>query len=130
MAWFAAIPLVGKILDKIIPDKSKKLDKQIAEINRDESIQSEVERGKNQGGDVVLAESKGNFLQRSWRPMLAWIVIAVLINNTFLVPMGAYYLGVEVLPLSFPTEIPRFLEFAVLGYTGARTIEKLAGKTK
>jgi hypothetical protein len=128
MAWFSTIPLLGTILDKLIPDKNKKLDRAIAEIDRDKAVMAEIEKGKNTKHFIVLEETRGNFLQRSWRPLLVYVFLLVLINNVLVVPAASYYFGVDLLILVFPENVPDFITYAITGYMGARTIEKLAEK--
>jgi hypothetical protein len=128
MGWISSIPIFGKIIDKIFPDKNKKLDKIIAELQKEQAM--EVEKLKTEGitSYIVLEESKGNFLQRSWRPALMYIFIAVLFNNVLLVPTLGYYFDLRLIMLHFPENIPDFVTYAVTGYIGARTLEKLGMK--
>ena len=124
MSWFAAIPLIGTILDKLIPDKDKKVEKEIAEIEHD----TEIEVTEQSRVNVIAAESTGNWLQRSWRPLLIYVFIIVIVNNSILVPVFSFYFGITLLPLEFPKDIPDFVTYAVTGYMGMRSLEKLTNK--
>jgi len=124
MSWLSALPLVGNILDKILPSKDKKIDKQIAEMDLSSS-ENEV---KNTTSQIVKEESSGNFLQRSWRPLLMYIFIMILFNNSILVPIFSYYFNITLATLSYPNDLPVEMIYAVSGYMGFRTIEKVAGK--
>lgn len=129
MGWFSAVPIFGTIIDKIFPDKNKKIDKIIAELKKEQAIESEKLKTEGITSYVVLEESKGNFLQRSWRPLLMYIFIIVLFNNVLLVPILGYYFDLRVILLSFPENIPDFVTYAVTGYIGARTLEKMGKST-
>jgi len=124
MSWLSALPLVGNILDKILPSKDKKIDKQIAEMDLSSS-ENEV---KNTTSQIVKEESSGNFLQRSWRPLLMYIFIMILFNNSILVPIFSYYFNITLATLSYPNDLPVEMIYAVSGYMGFRTIEKVTGK--
>jgi len=119
MSFFSFIPFIGSVLDKILPDRNKVIDQNIEEEKSDQARTN-----------IVLAESKGNVFQRSWRPLLIYIFIIVLINNVLFVPILGHYFGLDMLVLQFPEHIPNFVTFAVTGYIGARSLEKITNNNK
>ena len=68
---------------------------------------------------IILADSSGNWLQRSWRPILMLVVIIILINNTLLVS----YFGVAPVPIS--EQMWEFIKWSSGMTIGGRTTEKL-----
>jgi len=124
---FNSIPIIGKVLDGIIEIIDKKIaDEDLKEKLKAEikslAYQTEIEELKRKS-DIVLAESTGNFFQRSWRPILMYVFILILFNNYILFP----YLSMvtdKVKILEFPEQFWYLLIVGVGGYIGGRTYEK------
>lgn len=80
----------------------------------------------------ALDAASGSSFRGGWRPMAGWAaVVAVIIYPLVqaLLPWGAAVLGVVVPPLpAFDTEVSANLLWALLGFGGMRTFEKLKGK--
>jgi predicted MFS family arabinose efflux permease len=75
---------------------------------------------------IILAEAKGGWLQRNWRPMLMVIAILIIFNNYVVFPyLSAWTNAVTVLEL--PKGLWALLNIGVGGYIGARTVEKIKG---
>lgn len=125
MSWFAAIPILGDIIGKIVPDKNKKIDRDIAKINAEGFLEVEKARNQNAPGEIVKAEAQGNFLQSSWRPLLMYIFILIILNNSILVPVLGHYFNLELINLTFPTDLPPEIMWSISGYMGFRTVEKI-----
>lgn len=125
MSWLSFIPILGPILNKILPDKNKELDREIAEITSEGNL--EVEKAKNHSapGEIIKGEVRGNFLQSSWRPLLMYIFIFIIFNNSLLVPIFDFYFSITLVELQFPQDLPQEIMWAISGYMGFRTVEKV-----
>lgn len=105
----------GKIVDDVITNDEEKLTltNKLKELLT--NFVSEIEGYKTQ---IITTEMQGNWLQRSWRPIIMLI-----------------FAGVIIYSMIFPThlsEVPEklwsLLMIGIGGYIGGRTIEKTADK--
>jgi hypothetical protein len=62
----------------------------------------------------------GNWLQRSWRPILMLSLVVIVINNYILFP----YFPDTLTMLDLPDELWNLLTIGVGGYVAGRSIEK------
>jgi len=69
---------------------------------------------------VLNAEMQGNWLQRSWRPILMLSLVLIVINNYILFP----YFPDTLTMLELPNELWNLLTIGVGGYVAGRSIEK------
>lgn len=69
---------------------------------------------------LVRAEAQGNWLQRSWRPL-------VMLTFTFIVLLGAF---VPIPLLENTSEFWNLLEVGLGGYVIGRSLEKVTGKIR
>jgi len=76
--------------------------------------------------EVLLAELKGNWMQRSWRPLLMYVFILIIFNNFIVAPYVDAFAGTSVF-LEFPTFFWQIMTVSIGGYIGARTYEKKKG---
>jgi hypothetical protein len=107
----------GNIIDKIATDDEEKL-KAKSELTN--IVMTSLNTMQNAQRDVLLAEAKGNWLQRSWRPILMLCFGFIVIYAKFLAP--AFNWKVPVLEPSFWT----LLELGIGGYIIGRSVEKVA----
>ena len=70
--------------------------------------------------DIILAEAKGNWLQRSWRPILMLAFGFIVIYVKFIAPL----FSLPVPPLE--NEFWNLLQLGIGGYVIGRTGEKIA----
>lgn len=115
----ALAALLAPILDlvgRFIPDPEKKAAAQL-EVMR--MAQAGDLAQLNAALQVILAESNGNWLQRSWRPML-------MIFFAFLV--GARWFGYSAPSMSEAEvlELWAIVKIGIGGYTIGRSVEKVA----
>ena len=120
-ALVAALPLVGKLLNKAI-DKAVP-DKDLAEKLKAEAAKATLEMDTQElkaATDVVLSEAKGeSWLQRCWRPvMMLWFAGLV----------GAHWLGFTPENLSQETidALLSIVQVGIGGYVVGRSAEKVA----
>jgi hypothetical protein len=78
--------------------------------------------------DVIMAEAKNGWLSRSWRPILMFVFMAIIINN-FLIWPYSMELGITAKVLEFPVWMQDLLKLGVGGYIGGRSAEKIIPAT-
>lgn len=76
---------------------------------------------------VIVAEAQGNWLQRSWRPLLMLTIIGILFNNFILSPYLCDFFPKIFHPLALPERLFTLMEIGVGGYMILRTSEKSGG---
>ena len=113
---------VSNILDEVITNEPERLE---AKARLNKSISDGLNRAMSYQRDVLVQELKGNWLQRSWRPimMLAFGFIVVFKYFIWQLVM-AFNPSVEDFDL-----IPNFwslLEIGIGGYVIGRSVEKTA----
>jgi hypothetical protein len=74
----------------------------------------------------LQTEMQGNWLQRSWRPLLMLSLVFIVVNNYILLP---YFPNVFT-GLDLPDHLWELLKIGVGGYVVGRSIEKAADKWK
>ena len=133
MAWWNAIiapvaSLFGKaldIVDKYVPDKDlaaklkAALQQEIMRIVHNEFI----ELLKAQTA-IILAEAKGGWLQRNWRPMLMCLFGIIIFNNYIFYPYLSLFFE-EAPMLEIPPDMWSLLKIGVGGYVVGRSVEKV-----
>jgi len=132
----AALPIVGKVIDRIFPDKNDAAKAKLAMMELEQ--QGEFKEDELRMSAIVMeAQSKDPWTSRA-RPSFFYVIYIYILAA---IPMGlvsaydpniatAITHGVQ----SFLTAIPEILYqvfiAGFLGYTGARTSEKVKGATK
>jgi len=141
MAWWSAIiaPVANLfnsalgIVDKMVPDKDlaaklkAALSQELMRITHNEFI----ELLKSQTS-IILAEAKGGWLQRNWRPGLMLTFMIIIANNYIIHPYLALFFPGKSLALALPPEMWGLLKIGVGGYVVGRSVEKVTagGVTK
>jgi len=135
MSILGLIPIIGKaigqalgIVDKYIPDTNKAAELK-AHIESLILVQGHDELVKELEGQVqiILAEARGGWLQRNWRPMLMLVCIMIVFNNYVLFPYLSMF-TVKAVMLELPGGLWALLNLGVGGYIGGRTVEKIFKK--
>ena len=108
-------PVLGKVLDRVIPDKAAK-EKAQMELNKALVTHSaDIEKA---AASVVVAEAKGEgWLQRNWRPLTM---------VSFLILLFMYWFGIHPENLSDAVIMKLFdlLQIGIGGYIISRGAEK------
>jgi hypothetical protein len=141
MAWWNAIiaPVAGlftkalDIVDKYVPDKDlaaklkAALHQEIMRITHNEFI----ELLKSQTA-IILAEAKGGWLQRNWRPGLMALFGAIIANNYIIHPYVSLFFEDASVMLAIPPDMWSLLKIGIGGYVVGRSVEKIStgGVTK
>ena len=89
------------------------------EIDPDKLIDSYI-RIEELKAQVLNAEMQGNWLQRSWRPILMLSLVLIVINNYLLFP----YFPDTFTMLELPDKLWNLLTIGVGGYVAGRSVEK------
>ena len=79
---------------------------------------------------VILAEARGGVLQRTWRPVLMYAIILILVNNYLVAPYLAPHFPNYVIMLELPDQLWTLLTIGMGGYVVGRSAENVAGKLK
>lgn len=133
MSVLSFIPVIGKILDKglgiideLVEDKDKANELKAA-IKQQVLVQDHDKNTQllQSQTAIILAEAKGGWLQRNWRPMLMLTCILILFNNYVLAPYVLLFFPGKALMLELPGGLWALLNVGVGGYVGGRTVEKI-----
>ena len=121
MSWVAAIPLLGKVVERLIPDpdQAAKAKNQLVDM----AVRGELDELAQRAG-VIKAEAQGDgWLQRSWRPIVMLVFTALIV---------ARWLGWSAPDLSEAVELKLFsiVQIGLGGYIASRGIEKVADKIR
>ena len=104
-------------LDKLFTSKEEKI--KAESIIKEIILQKKLELQQMQT-DVILAEAKGNWLQRSWRPILMLSFGFIVIYVKFLAPV--FDLTIPELEIEFW----ELLKIGIGGYVVGRSAEKIS----
>lgn len=121
MAWTAAIPILGKVLDRIIPDKNARAAAQEALEAAEQSGELQLIMGQLEINKVEAAH-KSLFVAGA-RPFILWICGVALGYNTLLHPV----LDIWVDMPEVDTSLLYPVLMGVLGLGGMRSFEKFKG---
>ena len=108
---------IGKVIDNLFTSEEERLNakNKILQVLKEK----ELELQKMQT-DVIIAEAKGNWLQRSWRPILMLSFGFIVIYVKFIGPL--FNLPIPELELEFW----ELLKIGIGGYVVGRSVEKVA----
>tara|TARA_B110000037_G_scaffold64227_1_gene78371 strand:+ start:1140 stop:1535 length:396 start_codon:yes stop_codon:yes gene_type:complete len=108
---------IGKIIDDLFTTDEERLEakNKIFQVIQEK----ELELQKMQT-DIIIAEAKGNWLQRSWRPILMLSFGFIVIYVKFIAPL----FGFTIPPLE--NEFWDLLQLGIGGYVVGRSVEKIA----
>ena len=118
MSWTAAIPLLGRVIDKIFPDASKATEAKNKLVQM--IFDGELEALTLQAG-IITSEAQGeSWIQRNWRPLVMLIFTALVVCR---------WMGWSAPNLNPEIELKLFsiIQLGIGGYIASRGIEKVAG---
>jgi hypothetical protein len=120
--WQLAIPIIGNILDKIFPDKTKadEAKAKLLELQMNgelQQIMGQLEINKEEAKNTNLFVS-------GWRPSVGWCCSAAMFYQFLVRPIATGF-GHPMPPID--TEALTTLLFALLGVAGLRSVEKIKG---
>jgi hypothetical protein len=116
--WFGGSVVTDLLggLDKLFTSKEEKIKAQ--NVIKEILVKKQIELQQLQT-EIIVTEAKGNWLQRSWRPILMLAFGFIVIYVKFLAPV----LGLPIPPLE--NEFWNLLQLGIGGYVIGRTGEKM-----
>ena len=120
LSWFTGgvVKEVGNVIDKLFTSEEERINAKNEMLKVLKEQQLELQRLQT---DVILAEAKGNWLQRSWRPILMLAFGFIVIYVKFIAPL----FSLPIPPLE--NEFWDLLQLGIGGYVVGRSVEKVAG---
>jgi len=120
LSWFTGgvVKEVGNVIDKLFTSEEERINAKNEMLKVLKEQQLELQRLQT---DVILAEAKGNWLQRSWRPILMLAFGFIVIYVKFIAPL----FGLPIPALE--NEFWDLLQLGIGGYVVGRSVEKVAG---
>ena len=125
----AVVGIGGKVIDKIAGDKISEKDKQELQNNLAIELLKADWSVVQKQFDVIIAEAQGNWLQKSWRPILMLSIVAIVVNNYILFPYFSLF-GASATLLELPDKLWNLLTIGVGGYVVGRSAEKVVENWK
>ena len=112
---------IGKVIDNLFTSEEERIraKNEIFKVSQEK----ELELQKMQTS-IIIAEAKGNWLQRSWRPILMLAFGFIVIYVKFIAPL--FDLRIPELE----NEFWNLLQLGIGGYVIGRSAEKIAEKVK
>ena len=120
LGWFTGgvVKEVGKVIDKLFTSEEERLNAKNEVFKVIQEQQLELQKLQT---EIVLAEANGNWLQRSWRPILMLAFGFIVIYVKFI----AQLFQLPIPPLE--NEFWNLLQLGIGGYVVGRSAEKIAG---
>ncbi len=110
---------VGKVIDNLFTSEEERINAKNKVFKILQEKELELQRMQT---DVIIAEAKGNWLQRSWRPILMLSFGFIVIYVKFIAPL--FDLKIPELE----NEFWNLLQIGIGGYVVGRSAEKIADK--
>ena len=122
------VSAVGGIIDNVHTSEEEKLEAkaklQALATEAEAQILAHAEVIATAQRDVLVAEAKGGFLQRNWRPITALTFVFIIANNYVIVPYVQAF-GGSVPILEIPNGMWALLTTMISGYVLSRGVEKV-----
>ena len=127
--------VVGKVVDPVkeiigefhmSPEDKVKAEKAIEQMKNEMTTKfldvhmKEMQSQK----EIILAEARGGFLQRNWRPILMLSIVAIVVNNYIVYPYLAMFTE-KAIVLELPEKLWNLMLVGVGGYIAGRSGEKI-----
>lgn len=134
--WQALIPVVGQVLDKILPDPTAAAEAKLKALElaqRGELAVLDADMRLALGQiEVNKVEAGTDLFRGGWRPAVGWVCVAGLGYQLVMRPLLPWLVsvaGVQVPPLPpIDTDTLMVLLTGMLGLGGLRTFEKVKGR--
>lgn len=134
MIWAALIPVIGQLLDKVIPDPQKAAEakQKLAELSQAQDmayLDADVKLALGQMSVNVEEAKSANLFVSGWRPAAGWVCVSGLVYQFIVQPLDAWLSAIVGWPVPpvIDTGTLMTLLFGMLGLGGYRTFEKLKG---
>lgn len=135
MAILDFIPLLGNIIDRILPDPKVAADAKLemmkmVQNGQLEELHAETQLAQGQQDIDKVEAANTNIFVSGWRPFIGWICGSAMAYKFVLAPLLAFVFAAFGHPLNLPTldyaEMSTVL-MGMLGLGGMRTYEKVKG---
>ena len=119
LKWFTGglVKEVGNVIDNLFTSDEERLKAKNEIFKVLQEQQLELQKLQT---EVIIAEAKGNWLQRSWRPLLMLAFGFIVIYVKFIAPL----FSLPIPPLE--DEFWNLLQLGIGGYVVGRSVEKVA----
>ena len=117
--WFTTgvISEIGKVIDSLFTSEEERIKAKNEVFKVLQEQQMELQKLQT---EIIVSEAKGNWLQRSWRPILMLAFGFIVIYVKFIAPL----FGFTIPPLE--NEFWDLLQLGIGGYVVGRSAEKIA----
>jgi len=117
--WFTGglVKEVGKVIDNLFTTDEERIKAKNEVFKVLQEQQLELQKLQT---EIILAEANGNWLQRSWRPILMLSFGFIVIYVKFIAPL----FSLPIPPLE--NEFWNLLQLGIGGYVVGRSVEKVA----
>lgn len=117
--WFTGgvVKEIGKVIDNLFTSEEERLKAKNEVFKVLQEQQLELQKLQT---EIILAEANGNWLQRSWRPILMLSFGFIVIYVKFIAPL----FSLPIPPLE--NEFWNLLQLGIGGYVVGRSAEKIA----
>ena len=118
--WFTSgvIKEIGNVIDKLFTTEEERLKAKNEIFKVLQEQQLELQKLQT---EIIVTEANGNWLQRSWRPILMLAFGFIVIYVKFIAPL----FNLPIPPLE--NEFWDLLQLGIGGYVVGRSVEKVAG---
>ena len=122
LGWFTGgvVKEVGNVIDKLFTSEEERIKAKNEVFKVLQEQQLELQKLQT---EVILAEANGNWLQRSWRPILMLSFGFIIIYTKFISQLSIHL----ITPVLEP-EFWKLLEIGIGGYVIGRSGEKIVDK--
>ena len=119
--WFSGgvVKQIGDVIDNLFTSDEERANAKIKVLEVLKEQQLELQKLQT---EIIVAEAKGNWLQRSWRPILMLAFGFIVIYVKFVAPL--FDLKIPELE----NEFWNLLQIGIGGYVVGRSAEKIADK--
>ena len=118
--WFTGglVKEIGNVIDKLFTSEEERLKAKNEIFKVLQEQQLELQKLQT---EIIVTEANGNWLQRSWRPILMLAFGFIVIYVKFIAPL----FSLPIPPLE--NEFWNLLQLGIGGYVVGRSVEKVAG---
>lgn len=126
LQMLGAVAPLAKILfntiDKAVEDKD--LNSKLKAELQSQLLQSHTEELKA-AASIIEAEAKAGWFTSSWRPLLMYVLIFILVWNYIFGPIVKFFFGAAI-TIELPGDVWTLLQIGLGGYVVGRSAESVA----
>tara|TARA_R110001592_G_scaffold14653_1_gene65337 strand:- start:20203 stop:20598 length:396 start_codon:yes stop_codon:yes gene_type:complete len=119
LSWFSSgvIKEIGDVIDNIFTNDEERANAKLKVLNVLKEQQLELQKLQT---EIIVTEANGNWLQRSWRPILMLCFGFIVMYVKFIAPL----FNLPIPPLE--NEFWNLLQLGIGGYVVGRSAEKIS----